>query len=757
MKNRELQTQAILNTPALMTGFNESGMSEAQNQGNQNLWSLLDDRLRGRWLYSFLLGFILAGGCGAAGYFLTTPKFESSAMIRVVPRLSPILSETPETAPIYNYTMYMQTQAALIRSTRTIEEALRNPAVRQFPIARDPDAVKLIESGLSVSQGRGELINVTYAADEAAEAQAIVNAVVDSYHRLFGRMDDIDEKIRPLEARRGRLTGELTARRADLQALPSVRRYGTSSISTLFQSKWTELQRIRSEIAAWDLELAVLRSAVTPVGEDGVEITEASLTDAQLEALDPDIGRLRAEQQRLKSDLDRMSLRLGDQHRSLLAVQLELESVERRLAQAEDEARAMWSTRDRTGPVTPVGNVAGRDPEQIQRRLGLLREWEATLREELQLINSDLQRAQDLDMASQQIQRDIAEIEERLKSIRIEAERPQDGRIIVVSEGALPRNPSRDRRIRLGAMAAMAGFGSAFALFFVIGTLDRRAFRSAQIRLSTGQRCLGVLPDLGRSLDDPETSEMAAHCVHQIRNLIEAVRAPGESHVLTVSSPFQGDGKTSTALALGFSYATAGNRTLVLDCDLIGRGMTRQLGLVGHPGLKEALRHGRADGEITTTVTDDLYAMPVGVESSFGGEAVRTRDVAKLFAQLRQEFDMIIVDTGPILGSLESLPASSASDSVVLVMRRGRQRTRLEECLSYLESVGATCLGVILNCAARSDCNRYVSESSIEAEVTASRGRKQRKSEAQGLLVTAVRATRRSQDDGSADDDGRGT
>ena len=74
---------------------------------------------------------------------------------------------------------------------------------------------------------------------------------------------------------------------------------------------------------------------------------------------------------------------------------------------------------------------------------------------------------------------------------------------------------------------------------------------------------------------------IASHCVHQIRNRIEALRDKSTNFVLAVSSPFQGDGKTSIVSALGWSYAAAGNRTLLIDCDIVGQSLTRQMGLRG--------------------------------------------------------------------------------------------------------------------------------------------------------------------------------
>jgi hypothetical protein len=66
-----------------------------------------------------------------------------------------------------------------------------------------------------------------------------------------------------------------------------------------------------------------------------------------------------------------------------------------------------------------------------------------------------------------------------------------------------------------------------------------------------------------------------------------------------------------------------------------------------------------------------------------------------------------------MLASLEGIPVASAADNTRLSFRRGRRRPLLEECIERLNSVGASCLGVVLNYADQADCDRYVSKSSL--------------------------------------------
>ena len=158
--------------------------------------------------------------------------------------------------------------------------------------------------------------------------------------------------------------------------------------------------------------------------------------------------------------------------------------------------------------------------------------------------------------------------------------------------------------------------------------------------------------------------------------------------------------------------------------------MTYDLEMRDRPGLKEAIRESRSNGQVGSTDpgrdgvdqifthslgdgNQNLSVLPAGLDPGVGAEVVRKEELDAVFERLRRKFDMIIVDTGPMMGSLEGLPVATAADGVVLSIRRGRARSRLQDCVELLERAGASCLGIVLNCAVRSDCDRYVTKSSL--------------------------------------------
>jgi Mrp family chromosome partitioning ATPase len=202
-------------------------------------------------------------------------------------------------------------------------------------------------------------------------------------------------------------------------------------------------------------------------------------------------------------------------------------------------------------------------------------------------------------------------------------------------------------------------------------------------------RVLGVMPDMDEVEEDGDSVMLATDCVHRIRARIESRRSPERGYAMMVSSPFQGDGKTTLAVSLGWSYAESGYKTLLLDADFIGRAMSHQFGHLRDPGLREIIRNGEVSDEIHELGHPNLSLLSVGFDRRISAANLSPRLMSRVLDAVRDDYDLVIIDSGPITASIEAIPVASASDGVVLTLRRGRSRGRLSECISDVRSAGA--------------------------------------------------------------------
>src|SRR5204863_9112175 len=126
-----------------------------------------------------------------------------------------------------------------------------------------------------------------------------------------------------------------------------------------------------------------------------------------------------------------------------------------------------------------------------------------------------------------------------------------------------------------------------------------------------GLTLLGILPNLPDRLTDPAQAATAAHCVHQIRTMLQ-INSSEDRKVYAVTSASPGDGKTSLTLALGLSFAASGSRTLLIDCDLVGAGLTSRLNVNAAEGVLEAIANRNMLAYVRQTDIADVALLPVG-------------------------------------------------------------------------------------------------------------------------------------------------
>jgi Mrp family chromosome partitioning ATPase len=178
-----------------------------------------------------------------------------------------------------------------------------------------------------------------------------------------------------------------------------------------------------------------------------------------------------------------------------------------------------------------------------------------------------------------------------------------------------------------------------------------------------------------------------------------------------VSSASPQEGKTSLCLALGLSFTASGARTLVIDADLVGKGLTRGLRAEGVPGFREALRTGRLSA---TERPDGLSVLTAGDSDAAEISKISSNAIRRLLDEARKHFDTILIDSGPILGSVEATVTAREVDGVIVTIARGQEPSLVERALQHLDALGAKVVGAVFNRARIHDFYRSFRSSSIK-------------------------------------------
>jgi len=190
-----------------------------------------------------------------------------------------------------------------------------------------------------------------------------------------------------------------------------------------------------------------------------------------------------------------------------------------------------------------------------------------------------------------------------------------------------------------------------------------------------------------------------------LRTNISFVDVDQPNKVLVVTSPMQGDGKTSVAVNLAVSLATAQVRTLLIDGDLRRPRVAASLNLVDDVGVTTVLR-GRVSLEdaIQRYRSGGLEVLTSGTPPPNAAELLQSDAMEKLLDHVRTRYEVVIIDSPPLLPVTDAALLAARADGAVVVLRHGRTtKEQWREAQSRLEQVDATTLGVVINMVPSSD------------------------------------------------------
>src|SRR5439155_24068801 len=293
------------------------------------------------------------------------------------------------------------------------------------------------------------------------------------------------------------------------------------------------------------------------------------------------------------------------------------------------------------------------------------------IEEQIQALGQVTKKIDDFQRQAAKAKDEVDKYDKQLEALN--AQLASTGLITPLGRATEPMTADIDKRKQTAMVGLVVGGGIPFAVALLLGLLDSRYRYSDEAgEHSTGMSALpllGILPNLPDRLSDPAQASIAAHCVHQIRTMLQInSNMMPDKRAFAVTSASSGDGKTSLTLALGLSFAASGSRTLLIDSDLVGAGLTARLGMNGPEGILEAMTSGNLMEYIKQTDVSDLAILPVGLAQLHHAGIFSPQSVRKLVNEAKKHFEIILIDTGPILGSIEATPVAAASDGVILTV-----------------------------------------------------------------------------------------
>ena len=241
----------------------------------------------------------------------------------------------------------------------------------------------------------------------------------------------------------------------------------------------------------------------------------------------------------------------------------------------------------------------------------------------------------------------------------------------------------------------------------MLDRIDPRVRYPEQVSHELGLPILGAVPHLKDAAEPAEVVEaLRGLCL----NLVHAHGAAGPL-LVTITSPGAGDGKSFLASNLALTFADGGHRTLLVDGDLRRGLLHRRFNANRKPGLIEFL-HGDAAREqiVQPTSYPWLYLIGCGTRTNRAPELLGSAAMGQLVAALRQEYDVILIDSPPLGAGVDPFILGTVTGNVLLVLRTGySHRDAAGAKLEVLNRLPVRTLGAVLNDVPRGAAYGYYS------------------------------------------------
>jgi non-specific protein-tyrosine kinase len=200
----------------------------------------------------------------------------------------------------------------------------------------------------------------------------------------------------------------------------------------------------------------------------------------------------------------------------------------------------------------------------------------------------------------------------------------------------------------------------------------------------------------------------AAEAYRTLRTNVQLSSIDAPIRTLLVTSAGQDEGKSTTLANLGVTFAQAGNRVILFDCDLRRPTLHTLFKVPNDSGLTSwLLTDGTGAPPLVETSVEGLRLLTSGPQPPNPSELLGSRRLEAAIARVQQEADLVLFDSPPVLAVSDAAVLSRKVDAVLLVVSAGKtKRDQASRARQQLDRANARILGVVLN-NARLDSSAY--------------------------------------------------
>ena len=712
-----------------------SGLPEATSTSPLSVRTILRGTRR-YWFLVLMLWIVGSAGIGALVYMKVKPSYMAFSRIRIEPATNDLYGvrtngETFET--------FMNTQVQLITSPNVLTAAGMNSKI--VPLQRIQtagDVVQELRKSVNVGVLPGTyLIDVSMTSADNHEAMLIVNAVVDAY------LDTNDEwsngttrnQIKNLETYQRDLQNQIDYQetqwkelvaKGDVDANDAKKqnerrgeedesRRSTISIEQYKQAQ-AKLNDITFELATAQAILETAKLAASRVSKNPSVVDDKSMMERRIVQKfrnDPEVaelGRQLLAAEKSVIEVERVSKDVTDP--AVRKTRAKLDGLQKHYQDLwEGKSQSLREEFEQGGP----GNLSPEmEVKEAQDKVNQLKASQTALR----------QTSKDIEVRVTKIAVDSVTIQlildkrsslksmheavsRRLEQLKYESKGETRIRRVDPEGARLPTRAITDKRYVYMAATPIGVLGTVLGLVVLLEIRSGRVGDPDVLSSRVKHEVFSIapLPNIrpGEDATGEKAEQKLARFVQSLDHLrvaiCEGVNASGEGRCVMITSATGGEGKTTLSAHLAARCANSGTSTLLIDADMRRASLGRLLDVPVGPGLGDVLGGEIGlDESLTTVQAGGFHFLSAGTPGRDPSRVLKSARLSELIAQLRQNYDLIIIDTPPVLPVADALILGRWADGAIMAARFDASRLPLvERANRQLALAGIPVLGVVVN------------------------------------------------------------
>ena len=673
---------------------------------------------------------------------LATPVYMSGARLQVQQAIPKPLAQEEANGQTDSRTRLF-TECEIIRSTVVLNDALAAQGIADLPtFKRDSrKSLEYLMKHVATSVGKlDDLVTVTFESEFPDDVPLVVNAIVTAYTEFQTRnRRDTANVVLAI------LANEKRARDTDLgeslRAMLSFREkhselgFGGGERGNIIVQR---LERLSSALTEAELALVEAKAnhdALATIQAGASEGSPAGVMD-WLKALSSYSGSQTAFGPRMdgaRKEADKTAqirqffetkratgkVVVGGQDEGarlqaeLSDLNLRLEALKRDYPSSDPSVQAVEST---IKSVTQQINdrdalevaIIEQEYKSAQDRMAYIAAAYDRQLKEAQRLNQTVTQYTPLESAYEQSKKLVDVIDSQLRELNMTREVVAMN-IRVVEPCSKPEKPDKPDKPRIVGVCCGLGLLLGVGLAMLRDWRDPRLTTVQEIAGAVGLPVMAMLPELKtkrgaveanfgrRVLEFPHSP--VAEAYRGLRTSLILGMADVKAKTILVTSPGAQEGKSTLISNLAVAMAQAGQRTLVLDADFRQPRQHEIFKISNGSGLSTVLRNGEDfEKAIVPTEQAGLDILPAGPAPDQPSELLGGRAFLQMVNQLREKYDLVLIDSPPVTAVADSLILSARSDATLLVLRvEHSHRNLAEEACKSLAGVGANVCGVVVN------------------------------------------------------------